>query len=148
MSAFDWLRINICGFRLLTDLHSANIKQKITKLEPINLPRLPSFSISNSCLQSQKELYSSSFETLHEPRFLKREFIQQVLYSTHYYLDIYQYSRTKYYWKTSPEHLFEVATGGVLYQKVLLEISQNSHENTCARDFFFYPEFTCLQYIL
>ena len=27
----------------------------------------------------------------------------------------------------------EAATGGVLYEKVFLEISQNSQENTCAR---------------
>ena len=27
----------------------------------------------------------------------------------------------------------EAATGGVLYEKVLLEISQNPQENTCAR---------------
>ena len=30
----------------------------------------------------------------------------------------------------------EAATGGVLYKKVFLEISQNSQENTCARDSF------------
>ena len=31
---------------------------------------------------------------------------------------------------------FEAATGGVLYEKVSLEISQNSQENTCARVLF------------
>ena len=30
----------------------------------------------------------------------------------------------------------EVATGGVLWKKVFLEISQNLLENTCARDSF------------
>ena len=30
----------------------------------------------------------------------------------------------------------EAATRGVLYKKVFLEISQNSRENTCARDSF------------
>ena len=30
----------------------------------------------------------------------------------------------------------EAATGGVLLKKVFLEISQNSQENTCARDSF------------
>ena len=33
-------------------------------------------------------------------------------------------------------HLSEAATSGVLKQKMLLEISQNSQENTCARVFF------------
>ena len=32
--------------------------------------------------------------------------------------------------------LFEAATGGVLYKKVLLEVSQSSQENTCGRVFF------------
>ena len=31
----------------------------------------------------------------------------------------------------------EAATRGVLQKKIFLEISQNSQENTCARDFFF-----------
>ena len=33
-------------------------------------------------------------------------------------------------------HKSEAATGGVVQEKVLLEISQNSQENTCARVFF------------
>ena len=32
-------------------------------------------------------------------------------------------------------HLTEAATGGVLKEKVFLEISQNSQENTCAQVF-------------
>ena len=39
----------------LIDLHSANfsnsLKQKITKLEPMNLPRFPSFYLPNSCIK-------------------------------------------------------------------------------------------------
>ena len=31
----------------------------------------------------------------------------------------------------------EAATGGVLQEKVILKILQNSHENTCARLFFY-----------
>ena len=34
---------------------------------------------------------------------------------------------------SSPHPQPQAATGGVLYEKVLLEISQNSQENTCAR---------------
>ena len=34
------------------------------------------------------------------------------------------------------QDLPEVTTGGVLWKKMFLEISQNSQENTCARDFF------------
>ena len=56
-------------------------------------------------LQSRKELYSSIFDELHEHGFFKNEFIQQILYGTHYFLDIYQYSHTKYYWKTFPYYL-------------------------------------------
>ena len=33
-------------------------------------------------------------------------------------------------------HLSEAATGDVLKQKMLLEISQNSQQNTCVRVFF------------
>ena len=33
----------------------------------------------------------------------------------------------------SREQISEVATGGALYKKVFLKISQNSHENACAR---------------
>ena len=40
----------------LIDLHSANfsnsLQQKITKLEPMNLPRFPSFSVPNPWLES------------------------------------------------------------------------------------------------
>ena len=32
--------------------------------------------------------------------------------------------------------LTEAATGGVLWKMLFLEISQNSQENTCARDSF------------
>ena len=51
-------------------------------------------------LQLRIELHSSVFEEIHEHRF-----IQQILYGTHYYLDIHQYSQTKHYWKTFPYHL-------------------------------------------
>ena len=34
-------------------------------------------------------------------------------------------------------HLSEVATGGVLLEKVFLEISYNSQENTCGKVSFF-----------
>ena len=57
-------------------------------------------------LQSRKKFYSSVFEEIQEHRFfLKKEFIQAILYGTHYYLDIHQYSLTKYYWKIFPYHL-------------------------------------------
>ena len=41
--------------------------------------------------------------------------------------------------KSLKQHFFtnsEAATGGALWKKMFLEISQNSQENTCARDFF------------
>ena len=37
----------------------------------------------------------------------------------------------------------EAATGGVLYKKLFLEISQNSQENTCARVSFLIKMFSC-----
>ena len=48
--------------------------------------------LKNAYLQSRKELHSSVFEEIHEYRFffLKKEFIQPVLYGAQYYLDIHQ----------------------------------------------------------
>ena len=40
----------------------------------------------------------------------------------------------KNYFFQNNSYIPETATGGVLYKKVFLEISQNSQENTCARD--------------
>ena len=40
----------------------------------------------------------------------------------------------KNYFFQNNSYIPEAATGGVLYKKVFLEISQNSQENTCARD--------------
>ena len=37
--------------------------------------------------QPQNKLYSSVLEELHEHRLKKRNFSQQILYGTHYYLD-------------------------------------------------------------
>ena len=57
-------------------------------------------------LQSRSELHSSVFEEIHERRFfLKKEFIQPILYGTHYYLDIHHNSLGKRYWKIFPHHL-------------------------------------------
>ena len=64
------------------------------------LKNVPAYS------QSRKELYSSVFEEKHEHRFfLKKEFIQPILYGAHCFLNIHQYSLTKCYWKIFPYHL-------------------------------------------
>ena len=58
-------------------------------------------------LQPRKDFwkYSSVLEELNKHRFFKKLFIQQILYGTHYYLDIHQYSHTRCYWKTFLYHL-------------------------------------------
>ena len=48
----------------------------------------------------------------------------------------------------SQKQHIEAATGGVLYKKVFLEISQNSQENTCARvSFLIKLQASSLQFI-
>ena len=47
--------------------------------------------------------------------------------------------------KLSDDVITEAATGGVLQEKMFLEISQISQENTCARVYFFYKKETLAQ---
>ena len=60
MSAFDWLRINnTYDFQLANRFAQRQFfKFFLTKvnykLEPINFPRFPSFSLPNPCQKSQK----------------------------------------------------------------------------------------------
>ena len=57
----------------LIDLHIANfsnsLQQKITKLEPMNLPRFPSFSLPNPSL-------NQSFRVQEKNQYLKQSALQ------------------------------------------------------------------------
>ena len=66
-------------------------------------------------------MYSSVFEELHEHRLKKKEFIRQILYGTRYYLDIHQYSHTKYFWKTSSYHFVSIKQKSDLADQIVAE---------------------------